>query len=461
MFHRAQGALILIAMLCVAVSFAGEKTSGEWSVRDFGAVGDGKADDTVAFQSALDAAGNAGGGVVNAPPGRYRFKGRLNIPQATTLAGQWQSVPSHMGVRSPSSPRPKLDVGTIFLPTADKGNEDAPAFIDMTHNSVLRGVVIFYEDQPTTGAPIPFPFAIHMMGDNIAVLGVELLNPYKGIEAIRCPRMFVRNVQGQPLRIGMYVDGVTDIGRMENVHWNPYWRWDPQMVKWMGENGEGFVLGRCDWQYVLNTFCLGYKVGYHFIQTEMGPFNGNLLGIGADRCVTAFKVENAKRHGIRITNGEFVSLAPKLPKRIDSSSFGARSAEVDQRDYDPTMVVIDESNIGSVRFVNCAFWGQANQVARIAGRGIVGFSDCTFREWDHRKEGRAAIQASGGTLLVRGCEFNQDAPQIDVGPDTNGAIITDNVFVGERRMSVAPGVVARVEGNLDLGVPLGGRKKSE
>ena len=44
-----------------------------WSVLDFGAKADGKTDDTLAFQKALDAAGQAGGGQVYAPRGNYFF----------------------------------------------------------------------------------------------------------------------------------------------------------------------------------------------------------------------------------------------------------------------------------------------------------------------------------------------------------------------------------------------------
>jgi polygalacturonase len=42
-----------------------------YSVRDFGAKGDGKTDDTAAFQQALGAAGKAGGGIVYAPRGNF------------------------------------------------------------------------------------------------------------------------------------------------------------------------------------------------------------------------------------------------------------------------------------------------------------------------------------------------------------------------------------------------------
>jgi hypothetical protein len=50
-----------------------------WDVRAFGAVGDGSADATGAFQGALDAAGAAGGGVVFVPEGLYRVDDRLVV----------------------------------------------------------------------------------------------------------------------------------------------------------------------------------------------------------------------------------------------------------------------------------------------------------------------------------------------------------------------------------------------
>ena len=68
-----------------------------------------------------------------------------------------------------------------------------------------------------------------------------------------------------------------------------------------------------------------------------------------------------------------------------------------------------------MRFVNCAFWGPCNQIARIAGRGTIGFSDCTFTQWDGRQEGRPALQVESGSVVIRGCEFQEDKPQIELG----------------------------------------------
>ena len=49
------------------------------SVRDFGAKGDARTDDTAAFQNALDAVGKSGG-TVQAGRGNFYFAGHLNVP---------------------------------------------------------------------------------------------------------------------------------------------------------------------------------------------------------------------------------------------------------------------------------------------------------------------------------------------------------------------------------------------
>jgi len=382
------------------------------SVRDYGAKGDGRTDDTVAFQKALDAAGQAGGGVVLAPRGNYFFAGHLNVPAAVTLRGIWESVPSHVGIRDAGGDKP-TDDGTTLLVTESAGQEEGPAFLTLHDNSTLKGVVLYYPRQDPAAEPQAYPWAIALRGKNPAVLAVELLNPYNGIDATHNERHLIRDVQGQPLRRGVLVDAIYDIGRIENVHFNPWWSQKPRLFQWQKEHGEAFVFGRSDWQYVFNTFCFGYHTGYKFIKSETGVCNGNFLGIGADDCDTAVQVDDCAPMGLLISNGEFTSF------------HGA----------DPTMVRVGPDNSGSVRFVNCAFWGPCNQVAAVTGRGTVGFGDCTFVQWDRKQEGRAAIQAEGGTLLVRGCEFRENKPQIEIGEAVRRAVIADNIFTGLPRIT--------------------------
>jgi len=412
------------ALLFLTMKAVAQSVPDNVSVLDFGAKPDGKTDCTAAFQAALDAVGKAGGGVVRAPRGQYLFRASLNVPNGVTLKGIWESVPAHNGIRDQGLPRP-TDDGTTFLVAGGAGSEEGPPFVTLNTNSTLKGVVIYYPDQKVDDTPTPYPWAVALRGKNPAVLDCELLNPYNGIDASRNERHLVRNVHGQPLRRGVWVDSIYDIGRIENVHWNPWWSMKPKLFQWQMANGEAFVFGRTDWQYVLNTFCFGYKVGYRFVQTKDGATNGNFLGIGADDCWTAVVVEQSAPYGILITNGEFVSF----------------------HGPDPTMVAVEKGHTGSVRFVNCAFWGPCHQIARIAGNGTVGFSDCTFVQWDSRREGRHAVQAASGTVLVRGCEFRADAPQVELGESVQRAVVADCILTGAARITNRSRGVVRIANN--------------
>jgi hypothetical protein len=64
------------------------------SVKDFGAVGDGVADDTVAIQAAIDALESAGGGEVHLPSGTYKITAPLTLAGQVNLIGEnlWSTV---------------------------------------------------------------------------------------------------------------------------------------------------------------------------------------------------------------------------------------------------------------------------------------------------------------------------------------------------------------------------------
>ncbi len=385
-----------------------------WNVLDFGAVADGEEDNTEAFQRALEAARDGGGGVVFAPTGRYSFSGSLCVPKDVTLRGVFSWAPSHSGIRDKNDEMPKF--GTVLLPRGGAGLEEGPAFIQLNTNSVLQGVCVYYPDQILEPPPTPYPYAISMRGSNPAVIDVELLNPYKGIETVRGGRQYVRNVYRQPLYIGLFVDESYDCCRLENVHWNPWWTYNSPMSRWQLDNGIGFIFGRSDGQYALNTFCFNYDIGYKFIRTKTGVTYGNFSGFNAELCHACVYVEDCCTWGILISNGGYALLDP--PRSM--------------------MVRVGAKNRGTVRFSNCAFWGPTDRCVLVEGDDIalVSFANCTFAEWpvdrstprEERWKRDPAISALGGSVMIRGCEFRDHKPQIYLGPELRGAIITDNIM---------------------------------
>ena len=59
-----------------------------------------------------------------------------------------------------------------------------------------------------------------------------------------------------------------------------------------------------------------------------------------------------------------------------------------------------------------------------------------------------AGKAGGGAVLVHGCEFRDDRPQVDVGEGVRRAVITDNVVTGEMRITNRSAGAVQMSGNV-------------
>ena len=388
------------------------------SVLDFGARGDSKTDNTLAFQKALDAAHARGGAVVSVPAGRYLFKGHLTIPTNTTLEGVGRA------------PSPVPDAGTtVLMPTEGRNQPDGTAFITMVGSvPTLKGLMILYPEQdPHAAEPTPYPWTIVQQGgQNLTVRDVTLLNPYQGINLTLAGRHFLSGIYGQPLALGIYVDQCYDVGRIENVHFWPFWNVDlnAPIVKWVNAHGVGLRFGRTDWQYVLNTFCFGYNIGYHFVQTKDGTCNGNFVGIGSDSSGDAVVVENVEPFcGVQITNGEFVGMV-----RPDSQG-----------------LVVRDTNMGPVTLQNCAFWGPSDHIGTLRGSGPVTLTACNFSDWDRNNKGEPAFVVEGGGTTISQSQFLKCGTQnpalktaARIGAGCASAVMLGNTLQGDAFRVVGP-----------------------
>jgi hypothetical protein len=316
----------------------------------FGIRGDGITDDTAALQKALNETGKTGSPLI-LPARKYLVAGSLAIPPGVALMGAYDA---------PMGREPLL--GTVILATGGRGKEDGPALFEMTNGTMVRGLTVYYPQQ--TPADIqPYPWTFHLQGWDGTVENVTLVNAYNGIrvgpEANQRHR--IRSVVGCVLRRGISVDRTVDIGRIENVQWHcDFWMakevgGNRQAVyEYMWKNLEAFIFGRTDWEYVTNTFVFPVETGYRFIRTAAGACNGQFLGIGADAAQRCVSVEAIQGMGLLITNGEFVAMHGE--ERIQ--------------------LVIEPTCNGSVRLVNCAFWGPARQCVLSHNQGVLSLNDC-------------------------------------------------------------------------------------
>jgi hypothetical protein len=366
-----------------------------------GAKADGATDDTVAIQKALDDAAKAGG-KVNLPAARYLVKGSLRIPPGVTLQGVMDS---------PAWSEPLK--GSIILATGGRDTEDGPALFEMGHSSAVRGLTVFYPEQQTTNIH-PYAWTFHLQGHDNTVENVTLINSYNGIRIgpEGNVRHRIRSVYGCVLRRGILVDACSDIGRIENVQFHCHWwsaaavggDWKP-VHEFMWRNCEAFIFGRTDWEYVNNTFVFPVNIGYRFIKTKAGAANGQFSGIGADEAQVCVKVEEIQPMGLLISNGQFVCMHgdTRIP------------------------ILVERACRGSVRLVDCAFWGPNRQCVVSHSKSFVSLSDCYLSSSGRAKNpGVALVEADGGKLQVRGCSFGTDEPSIALKKGLQHAIVTEN-----------------------------------
>jgi hypothetical protein len=391
-------------------------------VAEAGAVGDGQMDCTAIFQRLLDEGGAAGGGVVEVPAGRFRVNGTLVVPANVTLQGIFHVPPRAASIADSS--------GSVLLAYAGRGEPDGPAFIRLAgNNAVLAGFIVAYPEWRLDDVPpVPYPPCVLSLDtENVSVQDCLLLNPYEGIRLERAHRHLLRNITGYPIWRGIYVDECYDIGHIENIHFWPFGTaYDPNhpYSKWINTQGVAFELARTDWEYVSNTFCFGYGIGYRFSASAHGSANGNFSGLGADCCDRAVVVEQAQSPGLLITNGEFVG----------------RWAGTES-----VCIEIGPQAEGKVSLVNCSFWGPIDRCVWM--RSPVGqftASACNFVSWDVRGAGSPALQLDAGRSIVQGCSFIQGGLSVQVGADVVSAILTANQAAGGFRVENQAGERAQM-----------------
>lgn len=361
---------------------------------------DGEKDDTRCIQETLDEAGEHGG-LVQLPPAKILIRGSLRIPPGVTLTGT---------ARAPVYIEPL--VGTVILSTGGRDDENSAPLFQMGNSCAVTGLTVFYPEQETREIR-PYPWTFHLKGGDNTVENVTLINSYNGIRVGPEPnvRHRLRSISGCVLRRGIVVDGTTDIGRIDNVHWHSHWWSSPatggnwERVKaFMIDNLEAFVFGRTDWEYVTNTFVYPCKIGYRFIRTDMGAMNGQLCGIGADEANRCLQVDELQPMGILVTNGQFVAF---------------------KGDY-PVGVLVGPECRGSVRLVNCAFWGPSVQNIVSHGNSYVSVDSCYLSSGMQNHPGRPLIEADSGRIQIRGCSFATPEPSIALKGQLSHAIVAEN-----------------------------------
>lgn len=365
-----------LAVLCLCHCAMAADSS--FDVKDFGAIGDGKADDTAAIQAALTKAKDAGrGSSVTIPAGEYRVTKTLTIENCLLTGLSNGGWPADRGP----------------MPTFKVDHTDGPCILAKDAAS-LHGLNFQYDHKGEQARK--FGPAVLLSGNGISVTNLRIAEPYEGIMAdgvTNVGRLNIENVFIISARnCGVYVTNTFDIPTLRNIEvWNP--------APYSLQHCVGFKLGRNDEIRMTNCFAFACKVGFLFVKEKEGATWGGMTGCSVDFSVEGVVVEEVE--SLRINGGCLWAHATSLrvagPGRVVVSGADLKS------NGDAALIVRDCT---SLTLTGCAI-------------GKSGASWPTVP---------AAKLEGGKSVLVNACTFDALGPGIVVGKKMDYFSITDNVF---------------------------------
>jgi len=417
----------------------------DWVIADFvvtdprfGAKARPGFDNRAAFQAAIDAAYNNGGGVVYIPAGNYEFRSQqtttrkvrvrqgteqimkdfnyqyvLNLPSGVQLRGDWadpalnkgkvlgtilevrvgKNAPNYNGTVESWWNDAQADnaLRTTYTSIADR-------FIDMNSGTGVTNLSIWYPEQQIDDVK-PYPWTLFQpSGDCATIENLTLVNAYNGFYSAPSELHYILNSYMTALHTGIEVHVCTDIGRIENVKIDPtYWAnsglpGSPSLAKVAGytkTNATGFNMHRSDWEYVSNLYVSDYKTGM-WVGREPGYFdtpNAQFYEIHIKNCETGIYVQAVNPYGLLISN----------------STFGA--------DKNGRAVYFYNDFKTSVQFNGVDFTGP---VVSDGSDGVISFESCTFSNY-----GDYALKINNGNVLLTQSEFKKPAGHVLLGADVN------------------------------------------
>lgn len=289
-----------------------------FDVLDYGAVADatadGGADNTAAFQKALEAARAQGGGTVYAPAGRYRFAGNLVVPTGVELRGSFDG------------PHHTVSGGTMLFPCAGRGQENGTPFLSLSPAAGVRGLTVWYPDQRIDDIAI-YPWTVRALGQGCWLLDFTASNAYQMVDfgSFSSDGSLIRQVFGCALRRGMWVSKGSAV--VDGCHFNPhFWqrtypggvvlRGTPSrkpgdlLSDFVSTNLDVFTFGDCPSLLAVNDGLCACSRGIRFV-ADRGRGSGGLVINPASDCTIAgaMCVDQASRSGLRVYNPELIVLS--------------------------------------------------------------------------------------------------------------------------------------------------------
>lgn len=346
------------------------------SVSDFGAIGDGNNDDTLAFKAALNFAESHKGGSIWVDSGEYVITQPLFIPKSVYLIGQWYN---------PDLEPIMIRKGSVLLCKCGKNKPLDKEFISIGPSAGIIGLTIHYPDQ-NADDPVQYPATIKSLDTEggftsgfATVRNVTIANAYNGL-------MFgpewnelhiVENLYMTCINSGIFINMVTDIGRLENINISSdYWcLFDPDidrgiLVKTMKRGCVGIEIQRADWQYCFHVNLSDLHTGILFERMTSREdvtdgSNSQIYDINIKNTFIGLDFSYINTLGVSITKGRINADTEEksLCARFAGTYMGTLQVSgVDFVSENGSCILTQEYSKGNIVFMDCSFEAKEHAV---------------------------------------------------------------------------------------------------
>ncbi len=344
------------------------------NVRDYGAVGDGAADDTPAIAKAIDDGAKLKLPVC-LPRGSYKVTKPLVIDKQSIIGsepGAWNAD---------SAPMPMISVA----------HNTGPA-LTMRDGSSIHGIGFVYDPRTFD----KYPPAILMDGQGLSISNVRLQYCDDGIitaENAGVGRLNIENVFiVSPGGTALFVNRTYDIPTVRNIEvWNNQNR----------PNVTAFKFGRNDGIRASHLFAFNVSVGFELANDPEGGTWGTFAECGTDATGIGWKADGKTGHTVSITGGYYWDHQQSL--------------------------MLNNPNV-CVRMSNCELQSNGSPVITATGCHHLLLTGCRIgRAYVNKDTPYFDLQAVDA-LTMSNCVVGAFGPLFKIGPGLKQASIQGNVF---------------------------------